>query len=341
MRIGYLYPLVIVTGLVASATEVGQEVAVPALVPDAELEAANALLGVTFDLAEWAGPVTAGLLVSLAGIKPAIYLDSATFLIMAACATALPAHTRSHTGPEPIWTQFTRGFGLLRHYRIVTVITLATVGFLAIDGALQVFWPVYSRRILGGGPATYGILISAAGAGSLASSLTLTTIMAKLPARLSLPACLAGSGACVLALPAIHTMPVAVAAAIGVGVLAAPFYPISRAVLQRAVPEHHRGRVFGARVALTTWLPHRRRPRRHRADRRHTDHRRPGHRSHPPTHRTDTRRRQPTAHRTPARPNQQPQAMKSRNCAVRMGTPTGRSFLSEAAYSYRERHCLR
>ncbi|MGH7488577.1 MAG: MFS transporter, partial [bacterium] len=60
LRIGYLYPLVVVTGLLASATEVGQEIAVPALVEDSELEVANSLLAATFDLAEWIGPAAAG-----------------------------------------------------------------------------------------------------------------------------------------------------------------------------------------------------------------------------------------------------------------------------------------
>ncbi len=252
LRVGYLYPLVVVTGLIASATEVGQEIAVPTLVPDPELESANALLGATFDLAEWVGPAAAGLLVGLTGIQPAIYVDAATFLIMAACATALPIRTALHAPAEPVWTQFARGFRLLLQHRMVVLITLASVGFLAIDGALQVFWPAYTRSALGGGAGAYGLLISAAGVGSLVSTLTLTPILTKFPAWLSLPTTVVGSGVCVLVLPAIHTMTIAIALAIGVGVLAAPFYPISRAILQRIVPEQQRGRIFGARIALTT-----------------------------------------------------------------------------------------
>jgi MFS family permease len=254
LRVEYLYPLVIATGLLSSATEVGQEVLVPALVDDNELEMANAVLSATFDLAEWIGPALAGLTVALAGIDPAIFIDAGSFLVMAVAATALPSAT---TGPvrradHGTLSRFVQGFPALWAHRGVFALTLATVAVLGTDGALQVFWPTYSRGTLHSGAATYGLLISAAGIGSLAGTLLLTRPISRLPPSRALPLTIGGSGVCVLLFAIIHTVLPALLLAVLVGLLAAPFYPVSRAMLQRLVPERDRGRVFGARIAITT-----------------------------------------------------------------------------------------
>ncbi len=253
LRIEYLYPLVFAGGLLSSATEVGLDVVAPSLVADDELEAANSLLAVTFDLAEWAGPAAAGLTVALAGIEPAIVVDACSFLGMAAAATALPAR-RGRPGnraPRATLGDLAHGYRALRARRGVLTLTLTALGVLAVDGALQVFWPAYSRTTLGSGPAAYGLLISAAGVGSLAGTLLFTPVVGRLSPSRSLSLAVAGSGACVALLAAVHTVVVAIGLAVLVGVLAAPFHPIARAVLQRLIPEDERGRVFGARSSIT------------------------------------------------------------------------------------------
>ena len=253
LRIECLYPLVLAGALLSSATEVGQEIVAPTLVTDDELEAANALLAVTFDLAEWVGPAAAGLMVALAGVQPAIMVDACSFLGMAAAATTLPAAGgRPASGAvRATMADLIHGYRTLRARRGVLTLTLTALGVLAIDGALQVFWPAYSRTSLGSGPAAYGLLISAAGVGSLAGTLLLTPVVGRLPPSRSLPLAVAGSGLCVALLAAVHTVVVAIGLAVLVGVLAAPFYPVARAVLQRLVPEQERGRVFGARASIT------------------------------------------------------------------------------------------
>lgn len=253
LRIEYLYPLVLAGGLLSSATEVAQEIVAPTLVADDELEAANALLGVTFDLAEWVGPAAAGLTVALAGVEPAIVVDACSFLAMAAAATALPTGPGrpGDRPPRATLTDLTHGYRTLWARRGVLTLTLTALGVLAVDGALQVFWPAYSRTILGSGPATYGLLISAAGVGSLAGTLLLTPVLGRLSPARSLPLAVAGSGLFVVLLMTVHTVIIAIGIAVLVGLLAAPFYPIARAVLQRLVPEQERGRVFGARASIT------------------------------------------------------------------------------------------
>lgn len=172
---------------------------------------------------------------------------------MAGAATVLPSAGGGLTNRAARSTvaELVHGYRTLRACRGVLTLTLTALGVLAIDGALQVFWPAYSRTTLGSGPATYGLLISAAGVGSLAGTLLLTPVVGRLQPSRSLPLAIAGSGLCLALLAAVHTVVTAVGLAVLVGVLAAPFYPIARAVLQRLVPEHERGRVFGARASIT------------------------------------------------------------------------------------------
>src|SRR5205823_7639826 len=70
-------------GLLKMLPLAGFPAAIPALVPESDLDAANALESLSFSLAAIIGPATAGVLIALIGAPNVLAIDSASFLIFA------------------------------------------------------------------------------------------------------------------------------------------------------------------------------------------------------------------------------------------------------------------
>ena len=130
-----------------------------------------------------------------------------------------------------------------------TVLGLTLVYFLAY-GPLEPALPVYSRDVLEAGAGGYGLLWSAFGAGALAGLATVP-----LACRLRAGFALAGNalawGAALLPLLVVTgTAPAMLALALG-GLIWAPYVTLESSLLQRLVPAHLLGRVFGVRRAVS------------------------------------------------------------------------------------------
>lgn len=258
LQIEYLYGVAFLTGLLATTTEIGQMVVVPALVDDEELDAANTLVSVIWDLSAWAGPALAGIVVQLAGAATAFTVDAVTFLIMGATATALPGRLRQETdvagdaATSRGAAGTLSGFTELWRLRPVAALTTVALGVLLLTGALEVFFPTYAKEWLNVGAGGYGLLMSVAGLCSLLGTVLLTPRLGRLRPGVALAAVLTTRAVFLLPLVFTRTLPVAV---IAVGISSAadgPFYPLNRSLMQRQVPEHLRGRVFGAMAAITS-----------------------------------------------------------------------------------------
>lgn len=256
LELVHVFVISFLTGILSTATEIGQDLVVPLLVEDDELEPANAATSTTFDLAEWIGPALGGLTIQVAGIEPALLVNACTFLVMTTTVLALPKHGGGRSaGATVSWRErlyeVSKGFILLWRMRTVLVLTIAGMGVLIVDGALQVFWPTYSRETLEVGAASYGLLVSVAGLGSLLGTLVLTPYFARLGSRWAIVLSLGLAAVFLAPISLVDSLPAALVLAALFGLCAAPFYPISRSMVQRSTSEAERGRVFGARAAIT------------------------------------------------------------------------------------------
>lgn len=257
LHLSYLYGITILSSLLSSATEIGQEAAIPAIVPDEDLQSANTLASVIWDASAFVGPAVAGAIVQWAGIPVAFLADAATFLIMAVTALALPARAapdarqeNQQGGGDSALGRLLIGFRLLWQLRAVAVMTMIGVCVLAVAGAMEVFLPSYSRETLRVGAAGYGLLASVAGIGSLAGTLWLTRAVRRLRPGVALALVLGLRGLLLVPLALARLLPLACLSAAGSSFADGPFYPISRSITQRAIPADMRGRVLGARATL-------------------------------------------------------------------------------------------
>ena len=223
---------------------------VPMIVDDKELERANALSSISWDVATLVGPACAGLLVLIISAPSVLLIDAATFVVMGTAARTLPGIKREHVGEKRAKNQWL-GFGTILSIRSVRLLTILTLLFLFAQGMTELTIPVYSLRTLGAGVAGYGLLMSAFGVGSLLALLFISQFWVRSNRQgVTLAGILLLSGLLLLPLIVIHMLPVAMIVIALAGCAAAPYYVVEQSLMQRLVPEQLRGQVFGARGAL-------------------------------------------------------------------------------------------
>jgi MFS family permease len=238
--------------LVAAATVLARFLApaassaVPALVPSEELVGANAWLGTALNLQVAFGGLLGGLLVAGVGVRWALAIDAATFLVSALALSRVPALPPDGEAAVVSLVRSVRdGFGFVARHavaRAVVLTLLVGVGFAAVDNVALVF---LTKDALGGGDIAFGIVSSAFGVGMLVASLALTRWERLVTARAAFIGGWFLTAAGTLATGLAPTVAIAVGAqwlgglGNGVGNVGGD------TLIQRSVPPSMLGRVFG------------------------------------------------------------------------------------------------
>lgn len=260
MLLGYA----VLSGLTGPITEIAVDTATPNVVVDDELDRANILLSMVWDLADLVGPAAAGLLIDAFGVPVVFVLDAVTFLGMAALVPDVP---RPVPVPETDLNAsaqrrgLSSGFRLLfTSYRASLWLALISVFMLAVAGAQEVIYPVLVSQRLGADATAYGLFVSICGAASLLGTLLLAQRATRWLPHHALAATIAARGAFLIPLGLARSYPAAASYAAASTLATGPFYPLCRTVQQRLVPPHDRARVTGARSAFGVlgypWVTH-------------------------------------------------------------------------------------
>ncbi len=223
----------------------------PRLVDDAELLQANALLGLTTQVALVVGPLVASVAISVWSVRAAFVVDAATFVVGA--LTTLPLRLRpvgpagSHesgathgSGSSDLWS------GLRLAWRVGSIRRTLLLGLALFGswGASMVMEPLYVRDVLHRSSATFGWLQTVFGLGLIVTTLLLPRLGERVVnGRAQAASVMASAGAVTLYLATSSL----VAAAIGIflwGVLTSLFLPPFYTLLQRSTPAESHGRIM-------------------------------------------------------------------------------------------------
>jgi predicted MFS family arabinose efflux permease len=248
-------PVILVLATVIGAAyplaDVGGRMLIPRVVDESDLPSANGLMSMGDQFPYLIGPALGGAFVALAG-PSSLLVAAGACLLAGLVLRRLRADPPSPHGGAGSAREAPAGwFGfrpLLSDPAVRALVLLTFVYFLAY-GPLEPALPLYSRDFLAAGAVGYGLLWSAIGAGALAG-----LIMVPFLARLR-PGVVNALGAIlwgVLLLPLVlvSTLPVAMLILFAAGFVWAPYVATEVSVVQRRVPPHHHGAVFGARKAL-------------------------------------------------------------------------------------------
>lgn len=212
------------------------------IAPAGELGDANALFSLAGSIARIAGPVLAGLLITVTGPGVVIAIDAASFGASVAALTLLRIRPASlPRGRSPLG-DLTDGW---REFRAHSWLTPSTLQFTFINmlvwGPFLLLGPVLASQGQSG-PAAWGMILAGYGAGSVAGGLLALGRRPRRPLAASVVATL-GYGLPCTALAFSAPLPLTVAAAILAGTGSALSAAFAMTVLQQQVPAALLGRV--------------------------------------------------------------------------------------------------
>jgi MFS family permease len=249
-----LPPLPVLLALVAARAVAGHvfqpasRAAVPALVEEGELETANSTLGFGTNGAEVLGPLLAAALVPWVGIRGALLVDAASFLVSAAVLAtlpSLPAPAGEDAAPVSLLGQAREGLGYLLAEPAVRVISLGFCAVVAFNGVDDVALVVLAKETLRAGDSAVGLLLGAVGLGLLAGYALLSRHGTRASSAVLLLAGFAVSSVGNLFTGLVWAVSAAFAMQAVRGVGLAAMDVASNTLVQRLVPPGMQGRVFG------------------------------------------------------------------------------------------------
>ena len=173
---GFVLPLVLVLALLDGTLAItgrgltrGAVAAV--LQPAGLLREGNAMMNLGFALASVGGAALAGLLIGTLGIATALYVDAASFLIIAVVLAA----TRDLPAPdftqEPFLQRFRGGLRYARDNALVRMLLAGQAVALILFTLIVPIEVIYAKESLGTTSAGYGVLLASWGAGIVVGSL--------------------------------------------------------------------------------------------------------------------------------------------------------------------------
>jgi DHA3 family macrolide efflux protein-like MFS transporter len=244
-----LWEIAAVAGLVTIARTFfnpALQASLPQLTGDSPLATANAFLHAAIQTAYVAGPAAAGF--ALAHASPLILLavDAATFFVSAATIAALGL---PHHRPEGV-PQTTVPHDLVNMvrqvYRVPVVfwsILIFGAGLLAVAGTLRIGVPAFADRVLGGGAAEFGLLMSAVAAGTVVGALFIGRVQYRSDATMTFLGWVAW-GSCFVLLGLTDRLWVALVMAALTGAAEGVTDVCVTTLVQKSIPAHQLGRAF-------------------------------------------------------------------------------------------------
>jgi MFS family permease len=250
-----------------------KEASVPNLVRPAYLTTANSLSLVaaygTFPIgsavfalfakvADWLAEYEAleGLRVNQESV--AIYFDVLTFFVSALMISTLPisrARERTERGRRIDMKQTFRELAEGWHFMWSTGVVKAVIFGLATGlfggGMVVPLGPLFSRNVLHGGPAGFGLLLTALGVGVAAGIIGLSVVHRRLPLHAMFVAALFGGGAALIVGASMSSLAPALVAVTVLGLCAGAVYILGYTILQTAVEDELRGRIFATLYTIT------------------------------------------------------------------------------------------
>jgi predicted MFS family arabinose efflux permease len=222
------------------------------LKPDGQLEPGNALLNVSFALCFAIGPALGGLVVAGYGVSAALWVSSAIFLAMTFTLATSRSLPPADAPTEDSWlTRLRAGLGYVMANRPVRRVLLAHAGIFICCAMISPIEVIWAKEVIGGGDSAYGVVLSAWGAGTLATGLVLSSLWrrASVLARLPLASGTIAAGYVVMTLAT--SLPVAVVGCF-IGGAGNGFYYVSVVqAIQDRVDDEYQGRVMGLLESTT------------------------------------------------------------------------------------------
>jgi len=219
------------------------------MVGRSDVGSAVALNSAAFNAARIVGPAIAGLLIGFVGLAPLFLLNAVSYLLpitgyLRMNVSELIPVVRTHVDRTvgAVFGSLAEGLRYVRATPMVLLCILMIGMVSAIALNFPVLGPLVARDILGGGAATYGFLMAAAGVGSLISALMLAFGGSATLGRVFIGSSLLGLAVAGVGLSSMLPLSVLLMGIVGWSTVA--MGASTNTIIQLTVPDALRGRVM-------------------------------------------------------------------------------------------------
>jgi MFS family permease len=242
-------------GVLALAGRTFTRTAVAALLtPSGQLRQGNALLNIGFTAAGALGPLIAGVVVAGLGVRTALLLDAASFLLVSVTLAAGRHIPRVKSEPEPWRARVRQGLAYVAGQPILRRLLIAQAAAFVFFAAVIPVEIVYVKETLGGGDSGYGALLASWGVGMVAGSLVFASAR-KASLRSLLLFSTVAVGASYLAMAAAGTLAVACLAAVVGGAGNGVQWVSVISTIQGVTEDRFQARVLGLLESIGSVMP--------------------------------------------------------------------------------------
>ena len=226
------------------------------LVPAELIKSASAVHSTVMNLSRIAGPAMAGFLLSVMNPSTVFYINSASFLFVAATLVGIKevtAQVKSQAGNPAALTR--EAYDYIRETKLVRSLFVLSIVPMVFGFPYTTLMPVIVEQILHAGTLELGLLLSAAAAGSVAGSLVLSISDggAALGRRLLISIVTFGVGIATLSL--LSSFAAAAAVLVVVGYASQIYRTSNRTAFLVSVPDQLRGRIMSVAMMDRGFIP--------------------------------------------------------------------------------------
>jgi len=256
--LGLVYVVAVAQASVAAFMIPAESALLPSLVDDRDLVAANALNALNNRLGRLIGVPLGGALLGFIGLSAVVVVDCASFvlaalLIVPIVAPARPAAQKDESAAEAarsalglFVSDWVGGLRIIRRERTIAVI-FVVFGLMTFGGTmLDPLYVAWVRETLDRGPEVYSWLLTTHALAGIAGTLIVGRFGARLTPRVLMGWTSLFAGVANAVKFNVPSLSVALAITVTVGITSVASAVGVETLAQRGVPDHYRGRVFGA-----------------------------------------------------------------------------------------------
>lgn len=148
------------------------------------------------------------------------------------------------------FAEITEGWRYIGQSRIVRAVMTGLATGLIGGGMLVPLGPVFSRVVLGGGSAGFGLLLTGLGTGVALGIVALSVVQRRLPHERAFVVAVLGCGICILGGASMSALLPAVLFVTALGLCAGAVYVLGFTIIQTQVDDQLRGRIFATLYTL-------------------------------------------------------------------------------------------
>jgi Major Facilitator Superfamily len=245
--IGWVYAVAFASATLTIAFDAAEFAAIPSLVPsDDDLVAANGRVQASYSAAQIAGPLLAGLLITMAPVQQVLWVDAASFLVSAGTLLliARPFNASRDEARRAIRNEILDGLRYVLGHPILRNISAMMALINLVGATVYAQLVVFAKRQLDASDSRVALLYAAGSAGVVLLSLAAGPLRRRLSFSVAALGALLVDGLLTVVLAATRWYWAALALWAAISGLASFFNINTASLRQQIVPNHLLGRVI-------------------------------------------------------------------------------------------------